>query len=77
MVMKVLALPFCTNCLFFLIVAEFFKYQKYGECSHYYRLNINHTSGTPKILPKLGQINNLHIKTVKKESEPFDVRAKM
>ena len=24
--------------LFFLIFAEFFKYQKYGECSDYYRL---------------------------------------
>ena len=27
-----------TNCLFYLIVAEFFKYHKYGECSDYYRL---------------------------------------
>ena len=33
---------FCTvflyKFLFFLILAEFFKYQKYGECSDYYRL---------------------------------------
>ena len=33
------ALSFYTNCLFFLILAEFFKYQKYGECSNYYRLS--------------------------------------
>ena len=36
-------------------------------------LNIHHTSGTPKVLPKLGKINNLYRKTVQKESEPFDV----
>ena len=33
---------FCTvfiyKFLFFLILVEFFKYQKYGECSDYYRL---------------------------------------
>ena len=27
-----------TNCLFFLILAELFKFHKYGECSNYYRL---------------------------------------
>ena len=27
-----------TNFLFFLILVEFFKYQKYGECSDYYKL---------------------------------------
>ena len=39
-------------------------------------LNIHHTSGTPKNLPKLGKINNLYRKTVQKESEPFDVPVK-
>ena len=39
-------------------------------------MNINHTSGTPKILPKLGKINNFHIKTVQKVSELFDVPVK-
>ena len=39
-------------------------------------LNIHHTSGTPKILPKLGKINKLYSKTVKKESEPIDVPGK-
>ena len=39
-------------------------------------LNIHHTSGTPKILPKLGNIKKLYSKTVQKESEPFDVPAK-
>ena len=38
MVMILFALSFYTNFLFFLILAEFFKYQKYGECSDYYRL---------------------------------------
>ena len=38
--------------------------------------NIHHTSGTPKILPKLGKINNFYSKTVQEESEPFDVPAK-
>ena len=31
-------LYFYTNFLFLLTLAEFFKYQKYGECSDYYRL---------------------------------------
>ena len=39
-------------------------------------LKIHHTSGTPKIIPKLGKINKLYIKTVQKESEPFDVPVK-
>ena len=39
-------------------------------------LNIHHTCGTPKILPKLGKIKNLYRNTVRKESEPFDVPAK-
>ena len=39
-------------------------------------LNIHQTSTTPKILPKLVNIKNLNIKTVKKESEPFDVPVK-
>ena len=39
-------------------------------------LNIHHTYGTPQILPKLGNINNLYIKTFKKESEPFAVPVK-
>ena len=38
MVLIILALSFYTNFLFFLILAEFFKYHKYGECSDYYRL---------------------------------------
>ena len=38
MVMILFALPSYTNCLVFLILAEFFKYHKYGECSDYYRL---------------------------------------
>ena len=40
----------------------------------YSNLNINHTYGTPNILPK--KINNLYIKTVQKESEPFDAPSK-
>ena len=39
-------------------------------------MNIHHTYVTPKIVKKLGKINNLYIKTVQKESEPFDVPAK-
>ena len=39
-------------------------------------LNIHHTSGTPKILQKLGKIKKLYSKTVQKESEPFDVPVK-
>ena len=39
-------------------------------------LNIHHTSGTPTILPKLGNINKLYIKTVQEESEPFDFPVK-
>ena len=39
-------------------------------------MNIHHTSGTPKILPKLGKIKNLYRKTVQKASEPFDVPVK-
>ena len=39
-------------------------------------MNINHTSGTPKILPKLGQIKTLYRKTVQKVSQPFDVPVK-
>ena len=39
-------------------------------------LNIHHTCGTPKILPKLGKLNNLYSKTVQEESEPFKVPAK-
>ena len=38
MVLIIFALSFYTNFLFFLILAEFFKYHKYGECSDYYRL---------------------------------------
>ena len=38
MVLIIFALSFYTNCLFFLILVEFFKYHKYGECSDYYRL---------------------------------------
>ena len=33
------ALSFYTNCLFFLIVSDFLEYQRYGECSYYYRLS--------------------------------------
>ena len=39
-------------------------------------MNIHHTYGTPKILPKLGKINKLYSNTVQKESEPIDVSAK-
>ena len=38
MVLIIFALPFYTIFLFFLILAECFKYHKYGECSDYYRL---------------------------------------
>ena len=39
-------------------------------------MNINHTYGTPKILPKLGKIKKNYRKTVQKESEPFDIPVK-
>ena len=39
MVLIIFALSFYTNCLFFIILAELFNYQKYGECSDYYRLS--------------------------------------
>ena len=39
-------------------------------------MKIHHTSVTWKILPKLGKIKKLYIKTVQKESEPFDVPVK-
>ena len=39
-------------------------------------MSIHHTSDTLKILPKLEKINNLYIKTLQKESEPFDVPVK-
>ena len=39
-------------------------------------LNIHHTYGTPKIIPKLGKINKLYINTMQKESEPIYVPAK-
>ena len=38
MIMILSVLSLYTNFLFLLIFAEFFKYQKYGECSDYYRL---------------------------------------
>ena len=38
-VLKVSALSFYTYFLFFLILAEFLEYYKYGECSDYYRLS--------------------------------------
>ena len=37
-VLIIFALSSYTNCLFFLILVEFSKYNKYGECSDYYRL---------------------------------------
>ena len=37
-VLELFALSFYTNFLVFLILIEFFKYQKFGECSDYYRL---------------------------------------
>ena len=37
-------------------------------------MNIHHTSGTPKILPKLGK--KLYRNTGQKVSEPFDVPVK-
>ena len=39
-------------------------------------LNIHHTSGTTKLLKKLGKINKLYINTLQKESEPFDFPVK-
>jgi hypothetical protein len=38
MVLILFAMSYYTIFLFFLILAEFFKYHKYGECSDYYRL---------------------------------------
>ena len=38
MVLIIFAPSLCTKYFFFLIFAEFFKYQKYGECSDSYRL---------------------------------------
>ena len=38
MVLIPFSLSFYTNFLFFLILVEFFKYQKYGECSDCYKL---------------------------------------
>ena len=38
MVLILFALSSYKNCLLFLILVEFFKYHKYGECSDYYRL---------------------------------------
>ena len=34
-VLILFALSFYTDCLFFLILADCFKYQKYGECSEF------------------------------------------
>ena len=42
----------------------------------YSNMNIHHTYGTLKILPKLGKIKKLYIKTVQKESEPIDFPVK-
>ena len=39
-------------------------------------LNTHHTYGTPTILPKLGKVKKLYIKTFQKESEPIDVPVK-
>ena len=39
-------------------------------------MNIHHTSVTPKILPKLGKIENLYIKTLQTVSELFGVPEK-
>ena len=39
MVLKLFALSFYTNFLFSIILEEFLEYQKYGECSDYYRLS--------------------------------------
>ena len=38
MVLVIFALSFYIIFLIFLILEEFFKYLKYGECSDYYRL---------------------------------------
>ena len=38
MVLILFALSSYTNFLFFLILVEFLKYQKYGESSYYYKL---------------------------------------
>ena len=39
-------------------------------------LNIHHTYFIAKLLPKLGTIKKLYIKTVQKESEPIGVPVK-
>ena len=39
-------------------------------------LNIHHTSGTQKLLPKSGKIKKLYRNKVKNESEPIDVSVK-
>ena len=39
MVLKLFELYLYTNCLLFLILEQFLEYQKYGECSDYYRLS--------------------------------------
>ena len=39
MVLKLFALSFYINFLFFLIFSELFEYQRYGECSDYNRLS--------------------------------------
>ena len=39
-------------------------------------MNIHHTYGTPKIVPKLGKIYNFDRKTVQKISESFDISVK-
>ena len=38
MVLILFELSFYTNCLFFLVLAEIFKYHRYAECSDCYRL---------------------------------------
>ena len=38
MVLTLFALSYYTNFLFFLILVELLEYQRYGECSDYYRL---------------------------------------
>ena len=38
MVLKLFALSFYKNCLFFLILVELLEYHKYGDCSDCYRL---------------------------------------
>ena len=38
MVLILFEMSYYTNCILSLILVEFFKYPKYGECSDYYRL---------------------------------------